>query len=212
MSTENISDKRKIYDAANGRCELCGRKIEFEEMTVDQIIPLGRGGMDEFNNYFKKGGVLKFDGGGYLSRNAKQYNKNISNGMPFGYWPTNITKHQIKLANSSDNKDHENEIVVKASCEKGAFRGANTLAKLIVKNELKEGALTDFPLFKKRGYIEGFYGPTWENSKRLSVMRLMASYGMNTFFYAPKDDIYHREKWRELYPEKELKELKKMLK
>lgn len=50
MSTENISDKRKIYDAANGRCELCGRKIEFEEMTVDQIIPLGRGGMDEFNN------------------------------------------------------------------------------------------------------------------------------------------------------------------
>lgn len=33
--------------------------------------------------------------------------------MPFGYLPTNVTKHQIKLANSADNKDHENEIVVR---------------------------------------------------------------------------------------------------
>lgn len=104
----------------------------------------------------------------------------------------------------------ENEIIVKASCEKGAFRGAHTLAKLIIKNKLKEGTLTDYPLFKKRGYIEGFYGPTWENSKRLSVMKLMASYGMNAFFYAPKDDIYHRAKWRELYPEKELAQLKNL--
>ena len=104
----------------------------------------------------------------------------------------------------------ENEVTVKASCEKGAFRGAHTLAKLIEKNELKEGTLTDYPLFKKRGYIEGFYGPTWENNKRLSVMKLMASYGMNTFYYAPKDDIYHRAKWRELYPENELAQLKNL--
>ncbi len=104
----------------------------------------------------------------------------------------------------------ENEIIVKASCDKGAFRAAHTLAKLIVKNELKEGTLTDYPLFKKRGYIEGFYGPTWEYNKRISVMKLMASYGMNTFFYGPKDDIYHREKWRELYPENELVQLKNL--
>ena len=103
-----------------------------------------------------------------------------------------------------------NEITVKASCEKAAYRGAHTLAKLILKNELKEGTLIDYPLFKRRGYIEGFYGPTWENSKRLSVMKLMASYGMNTFFYAPKDDIYHRAKWRELYPDNELAQLKNL--
>lgn len=94
--------------------------------------------------------------------------------------------------------------------EKGAFRAAHTLLKLIEKNELKTGTLEDYPMFKKRGYIEGFYGPTWENQKRISVLRLMASYGMNTFYYAPKDDIYHREKWRELYPEKELSELKNL--
>lgn len=104
----------------------------------------------------------------------------------------------------------EAEILVECSCEKSAFRGAHTLAKLIAGGEVKAGVIEDYPLFKKRGYIEGFYGPTWENEKRASVMKLMASYGMNTFFYAPKDDIYHREKWRELYPEKELNELKKL--
>ena len=102
----------------------------------------------------------------------------------------------------------KNEIVVDCSCEKSAFRAANTLAKLIVADGVSEGVIEDYPLFKKRGYIEGFYGSTWENEKRVSVMKLMARYGMNSFFYGPKDDIYHREKWRDLYPEKELSELK----
>ena len=132
----------------------------------------------------------------------------------FKYENSKETTYSDETARLTDEKYiitvSENEVIVKASCEKGAFRGAHTLAKLIVKNELKEGTLIDFPLFKKRGYIEGFYGPTWENSKRLSVMKLMASYGMNTFFYAPKDDVYHRAKWRELYPEKELAELKNL--
>ena len=98
--------------------------------------------------------------------------------------------------------------VIEASTEKGAFRGLNTLCKLINDNSLCEGNVLDYPVFETRGYIEGFYGPTWEHSKRLSVMSLMAKYGMNTYFYAPKDDIYHREKWRELYPEKDLADLK----
>ncbi|MBQ7957035.1 MAG: beta-N-acetylglucosaminidase domain-containing protein [Clostridia bacterium] len=104
----------------------------------------------------------------------------------------------------------ENKVLIEAATKRGAFRAVNTLAKLIKKNELRTGVLEDYPLFAKRGYIEGFYGDTWEQSKRLSVMSLMAKYGMNTFYYAPKDDDYHREKWRELYPEKELSDLKNL--
>ncbi len=102
----------------------------------------------------------------------------------------------------------ENSVVIEASSRRGVFRAANTLAKLILKNELRTGVLEDYPLFKCRGYIEGFYGPAWKTEQRLSVMRLMAKNGMNCFYYAPKDDAYHRAKWRELYPEKELSELK----
>ncbi len=105
----------------------------------------------------------------------------------------------------------DSKTVIEAATRRGVFRAVNTLAKLIKNNELKCGEAEDYPLFRKRGYIEGFYGKTWEREKRLSVMKLMSQYGMNTFFYAPKDDIYHREKWRELYPEKELSELKELV-
>lgn len=101
----------------------------------------------------------------------------------------------------------EEKAVIEAATKRGVFRAANTLAKLIKANELQTGNVEDYPLFEKRGYIEGFYGSTWERKKRLSVMQLMAKNGMNTFYYAPKDDVYHREKWRELYPENELAEL-----
>ncbi len=102
----------------------------------------------------------------------------------------------------------EDGAVIEASTSKGIFRAVNTLSKLINKNELKTGEIEDYPLFATRGYIEGFYGPTWSHENRLSVMRLMAKYGMNTYFYAPKDDIYHREKWREKYPQTEWNNLK----
>ncbi len=104
----------------------------------------------------------------------------------------------------------EDGAIIEASCRRGVFRAVHTLAKLIKKNELRTGTIEDYPLFSRRGYIEGFYGPTWKQEKRLSVMRLMASYGMNCFYYAPKDDEYHRAKWREVYPEKELSELKSL--
>ncbi len=104
----------------------------------------------------------------------------------------------------------ENGAVIEASSKKGVFRAVHTLCKLIEKDELKAGTLEDYPLFVTRGYIEGFYGKTWSDEKRLSVMKLMAKYGMNTFYYAPKDDVYHREKWRELYPEAELEKLRKL--
>ncbi len=105
---------------------------------------------------------------------------------------------------------YEDKTVIEAATRKGVFRAVNTLAKLIATDELRCGEVEDYPLFKKRGYIEGFYGNTWEKAKRHSVMKLMGQNGMNTFYYAPKDDIYHREKWRELYPEKELAELKEL--
>lgn len=104
----------------------------------------------------------------------------------------------------------EKKAIIEAATKRGVFRAVNTLAKLIKHNELSAGEIEDYPLFQTRGYIEGFYGPTWENGKRISVMQLMAAYGMNTYHYAPKDDLYHREKWREPYPEKELNELKKL--
>ena len=44
-------DTRKlIYLNAHGRCELCGRKILLEDMTIDHVTPLSMGGKDDVEN------------------------------------------------------------------------------------------------------------------------------------------------------------------
>lgn len=47
-----------------------------------------------------------------------------------------------------------------------------------------------------RGYIEGYYGRilTWQDRRRL--LDQISECGMNCYFYAPKEDPYHRLHWR----------------
>ena len=100
--------------------------------------------------------------------------------------------------------------VVTAFSERGLARGLFTLKRMLLKNEFILGEITDYPSFKVRGYIEGFYGKPWEAHQRKEMLSLMALFGENTHYYAPKDDPYHRSKWRELYPEREAQELKEL--
>ena len=45
------AEQRKIiYQRANGRCKLCGRKIELNNFALDQVIPLSMGGADSMTN------------------------------------------------------------------------------------------------------------------------------------------------------------------
>ncbi len=53
------------------------------------------------------------------------------------------------------------------------------------------------------GVIEGFYGPPWSQTERLELLDSMSSLGLNTYLYAPKDDLKHRARWRELYSDQE---------
>ena len=49
------------------------------------------------------------------------------------------------------------------------------------------------------GVIEGFYGQPWSLAERFELFDWMAGWGLNTYLYAPKDDLKHRAIWRELY-------------
>lgn len=63
-----------------------------------------------------------------------------------------------------------------------------------------------------RGVIEGFYGTPWQQEERLDILAFCRAEGFNAYLYAPKDDPYHREKWREPYPEDKLRELGALVK
>jgi protein O-GlcNAcase/histone acetyltransferase len=54
------------------------------------------------------------------------------------------------------------------------------------------------------GVVEGFYGRPWSHAERLRLLNELAALGLNTYFYAPKNDLKHRAIWRELYDDAEL--------
>ena len=60
--------------------------------------------------------------------------------------------------------------------------------------------IVDFPSFPERGVVEGFYGPPWTHQDRIDILRFEGAHGMNVYYYAPKDDPYHRKLWRDPYP------------
>jgi hyaluronoglucosaminidase len=60
---------------------------------------------------------------------------------------------------------------------------------------------------KVRGVIEGFYGEPWSHEERLQMIRFAGREGLNTWVHAPKDDPYHRARWRDPYPDEELAQL-----
>jgi protein O-GlcNAcase/histone acetyltransferase len=49
------------------------------------------------------------------------------------------------------------------------------------------------------GVIEGFYGQPWSPQERFQLFEWMEAWGLNTYLYAPKDDLKHRAIWRESY-------------
>jgi protein O-GlcNAcase/histone acetyltransferase len=54
------------------------------------------------------------------------------------------------------------------------------------------------------GVVEGFYGRPWTTAERLQLFRQMSKWSLDTYLYAPKDDLKHRAIWRQPYLDTEL--------
>jgi hyaluronoglucosaminidase len=66
-------------------------------------------------------------------------------------------------------------------------------------------------VFQRRGIVEGFFGPLWSMAHRRRLFEFGAARGMNTYLYAPKDDPYHRKRWRVAYPRRQWRELQRLI-
>lgn len=51
------------------------------------------------------------------------------------------------------------------------------------------------------GVIEGFFGVPWSWADRASYAEFLTGLGYGFYIYAPKDDRYLRQRWREVWPE-----------
>ncbi|MFM7752060.1 MAG: beta-N-acetylglucosaminidase domain-containing protein, partial [Opitutaceae bacterium] len=61
------------------------------------------------------------------------------------------------------------------------------------------------------GIVEGFYGRPWTPAQRRALISRLRDLGLNTYLYAPKDDLRHRARWREPYAETEAAELRALI-
>ncbi|MEV0151281.1 MULTISPECIES: beta-N-acetylglucosaminidase domain-containing protein [unclassified Nonomuraea] len=97
----------------------------------------------------------------------------------------------------------------------GTYYAALTLRQL-VRGHHRNGRVPgvevrDWPGMRYRGSVEGFYGTPWSHEERLAHLDYLAAHKMNTYEYAPKDDPYHRERWREPYPPEKLAQLGELI-
>jgi hyaluronoglucosaminidase len=114
------------------------------------------------------------------------------------------------------NYKNKNIIICMANNLEGIFYSLQTLNQLIYKEKdkyyLRELEIIDFPYFKIRGVIEGFYGEPWSHQDRINLMNFFGRFKINAYIYAPKDDLKHRQNWREYYNDEELKKFKELIK
>jgi len=127
----------------------------------------------------------------------------------------NIKSEGYILASKKVSKN-KNIVILAGKDNKGTFYAVQTLRQLLTYNtndnlSLPEVEIRDYPSMSMRGSIEGFYGDPWTHEDRLSQIEFYGRNKMNTYIYAPKDDLYHREKWKELYPDNELQRMKGLL-
>ncbi|MFE3827377.1 beta-N-acetylglucosaminidase domain-containing protein [Streptomyces sp. NPDC059092] len=95
----------------------------------------------------------------------------------------------------------------------GVYYAAQTFRQLVApaSRSIAAVSITDHPLMSLRGSIEGFYGAPWSHADRLDQLAFYGAVKANTYIYAPKDDVYLRESWRETYPADRLAELRELI-
>ena len=120
-------------------------------------------------------------------------------------------KYIPKKAEGYFMKVTENEVVIAGNDERGLYYGVQTLLGMMKEGKLEACTITDWPDVPFRGTVEGFYGTPWSHEARKSQLEFYGKNKMNVYIYGPKDDPWHRDKWRVPYPEAEAQRIAELL-
>lgn len=107
-----------------------------------------------------------------------------------------------------------NVITLSGNDSAGSFYAVQTLKQMVRDGNnisIAKTRIVDAPKFSRRGVVEGFYGTPWTHRDRLNQLRFYGENKLNTYIYAPKDDIYHRAKWRVPYPDGEMRRMRELI-
>jgi hyaluronoglucosaminidase len=105
----------------------------------------------------------------------------------------------------------QSRVVLGGTDPAGQYYAVQTLRQLTLPGHIAGASVSDYPAMPRRGTIEGFYGSPWTPAERLDQLAFYGDVKANTYVYAPKDDPYHRDRWREPYPADKLAELRQLV-
>ncbi|MFE7661663.1 beta-N-acetylhexosaminidase family protein [Streptomyces celluloflavus] len=108
---------------------------------------------------------------------------------------------------TTGNLDGHTGVLLAGADGDGVFYAAQTFTRLATDGRIAGATVVDHPAMPLRGVVEGFYGKPWTHEERLDQIAFYGSVKLNTYLYAPKDDPYERDRWRERYPRKLEREL-----
>ena len=101
-------------------------------------------------------------------------------------------------------------VVIAGYDAEGTYYGVQTYLQVAAQPEVKTVTITDWPVVADRGLVEGYYGNPYSDADRKRLLEFFGRAKMNVYIYGPKDDPYHRDRWREAYPEAEGKRLSEL--
>lgn len=93
------------------------------------------------------------------------------------------------------------KVIIAGTDTVGTFYGVQTFLQIASQPEVMQVEVTDYPDVVDRGVVEGFYGNPWSKEDRIRQFEFYGANKMNVYIYGPKDDPYHRDQWRTLYPD-----------
>ena len=106
----------------------------------------------------------------------------------------------------------EQQVVIAGADEAGTYYGVQTFLQMASQPKMKLAEVKDWPDVLERGVVEGFYGNPWSHVDRLRQFDFYGKNKLNVYIYGPKDDPYHRNQWREAYPEAEAARISELAK
>lgn len=100
------------------------------------------------------------------------------------------------------------KVVIAGNDGSGTFYGVQSFLKLMSMPDVMSVTISDYPSVPQRGLVEGYYGNPYSEADRMGLLKMFGELKMNVYIYGPKDDVYHKSKWRENYPEPQAQKIK----
>jgi len=92
------------------------------------------------------------------------------------------------------------KVVIAGNDGAGTYYGVQTFRQIASQPNVMCATVTDYPSVPQRGLVEGYYGNPYSEADRMGLLEMFGEMKMNVYIYGPKDDAYHKSKWREEYP------------